>query len=121
MLRPLRGPAGSNQVERLASDDLPLGIGKSWDEITGVLEPGDIVLLLSDGVLELWGGTLKGFQDAITRNAKSHNANPQAFATAFCSGANDSLDRDDLTAVILRRENLDDAALTWGARSAVKL
>lgn len=92
------------EVERLASCDLPMGVGESWHEITGVLDPGDSLLLVSDGVLELRGGTLDELRDDIACNAKRHDRNLQDFVNSLCGGANDSLDRDDLTAVAIRRD-----------------
>ena len=91
-------------VERLASCDLPMGVGESWHEITGVLDPGDSLLLVSDGVLELRGGTLDELGDDIACNAKRHEGRLQDFVDSLCSGENDSLDRDDLTAVVIGRD-----------------
>lgn len=99
--------AGNRGVERLASSDLPMGVGEYWHEITGVLDPGDSLLLVSDGLLERWGGRLDGLQDTIIRYAKRHEGNPQAFVDALCGGDNDSADRadrDDLTAVAIQRD-----------------
>ena len=91
-------------VERISSEDMPVGLGGGWHEKHGNLYPGDAVLLVSDGVLDLWGGTVEGLCDAVGRCARAHRDNPQALVEALCAGADASTDRDDVTAVMLQRE-----------------
>lgn len=95
------GPVG---VERISSEDMPVGLGEGWHEKRGTLYPGDAVLLVSDGLLDLWGGTVEGLSDAVFRCAREHRDCPQALIDALCAGADTSVDRDDVTAVMLRRE-----------------
>ncbi|MEV3903321.1 SpoIIE family protein phosphatase [Mycobacterium sp. NPDC050551] len=96
--------SGSNRVERVASSDLPMGLESGWHEKRGALNPGDAILLVSDGVMDMWGGSLEQLTDAVSRCAQECGARPQALVDALCAGANVELDRDDVTAVVLRRE-----------------
>ncbi|MGN6407620.1 MAG: PP2C family protein-serine/threonine phosphatase [Curtobacterium sp.] len=50
-------------VQALRSGHLPIGVGTSWSSETTDLEPGDVVVSVSDGVLDLFGGDL----DALDR------------------------------------------------------
>lgn len=95
---------GGRGVERLASSDPPVGLGESWHEVAGVLDAGDSLLLVSDGVLDLWGGSLRDFQNAIACNATRHERDPQSFVESLCCLVNESFEQDDLTAVALLRE-----------------
>ncbi|PZF59555.1 regulator [Curtobacterium sp. MCSS17_008] len=52
----LRSTDGS--VRPLRSGHLPIGVGTSWTAEDTVLEPGDVVVAVSDGVLDLFGGDL---------------------------------------------------------------
>lgn len=99
-----RGESG--EIERIASDDMPVGLGEQWREISGSLAPGDTILLVSDGVLDLWGGSVEELQAAITRSANRVDISPQAFVDELCAAATgDQHDGDDdVTAVALRRE-----------------
>ena len=104
---------GSGRVERLVSDDLPLGVGDRWRESSNSLDPGDMILLVSDGVLDRWGGLLEGLEDAIAQCATRDGVTPQAVVDALCSDAvavavavavaADTVDDDDVTAVALCR------------------
>lgn len=95
---------GSNVVERAASSDLPVGLDDGWDEKRGALHPGDAILLVSDGVMDLWGGSVEKLSDAVAECARKHGTSPQTLVDALCARANGDLDRDDVTAVVLRRE-----------------
>jgi serine phosphatase RsbU (regulator of sigma subunit)/CHASE3 domain sensor protein len=97
----IRNPAG--QVERLTSDDLPMGLGDHWREHSDRLTSGDIVLLVSDGVLDLWGGSLPELETAISQCANDIQADPQALVDYLCANAGELLDADDVTAVALCR------------------
>ncbi|BBY49899.1 hypothetical protein MARA_33670 [Mycolicibacterium arabiense] len=99
--------SGSNRVERVASADLPMGLESGWHERQGALNPGDAILLVSDGVLDMWGGSVQQLSDAVARCAQDCGADPQALVDALCAGANVDLERDDVTAVVLRRELLE--------------
>ena len=100
-----RGDSG--ETERIASDDMPVGLGEQWREISGSLAPGDTILLVSDGVLDLWGGSVEELQAAITRSANREGISPQAFVDELCAAATTGGHHDgddDVTAVALRRE-----------------
>lgn len=101
---------GSNRVERAASSDLPVGLDSGWAEKQGALQPGDALLLVSDGVMDLWGGSVEQLSAAVAQCARQHGTSPQALVDALCARANGDLDRDDVTAVVLRREPVDAAA-----------
>ena len=62
------------------------------------------MLLVSDGVLELWGGTFEGPPDAVARCAQENLGNPQGLIDALCAGAGVLNDSDDVTAVMLQRQ-----------------
>ncbi|MGE2719751.1 SpoIIE family protein phosphatase [Mycolicibacterium celeriflavum] len=99
----LRGSSG--RVERFASEDLPMGLESDWRERSGTLEPGDGMLLVSDGLLELWGDTVDDLHEAISACVRRlGTVSAQTLVEALCVGAEDSLDRDDVTAVALRRD-----------------
>jgi len=96
---------GSGQTERIASDDMPVGLGEQWREISGNLAPGDTIVLVSDGVLDLWGGSVDELRAAIARSANRDGTSPQAFVDELCAAATgDHHGDDDVTAVALRRE-----------------
>ncbi|MET0704159.1 MAG: SpoIIE family protein phosphatase [Mycobacterium sp.] len=97
--------AESGKIERLASTDLPLGLGEQWREISGSLGPGDTILLVSDGVLDMWGGSVEGLEEAIALCLRRDGISTQAFVDELCAvaGVLNHLD-DDVTAVALRRE-----------------
>ena len=106
----LRGRGGT--VENVASGDMPIGIGDGWAENRGTLQPGDAFVLVSDGVLELWGGTLKELRDAVARCAGENRSDPQGLIDALCAAAVALSDRDDVTAVMLQRDCADGDAPT---------
>jgi serine phosphatase RsbU (regulator of sigma subunit) len=93
----------SGRIERLSSDDMPVGLGNQWRELSDRLAPGDMILLVSDGVLDLWGGSLEGLEEAISQCANGNGTGPQAVVDYLCASAGDMIDADDVTAVALRR------------------
>jgi len=95
--------ARSGQVQRLASKDMPVGLGKHWRELSDRLTPGDTVLLVSDGVLDVWGGSVEGLEDAIAQCATGNLTDPQALVDCLCASSGGMVDDDDVTAVALRR------------------
>jgi len=48
-------------VERLQSSDLPIGLGERWTSHTEQLHPGDTIVCISDGVLDLFPDELLAF------------------------------------------------------------
>jgi serine phosphatase RsbU (regulator of sigma subunit) len=90
--------------ERLAATNLPLGLGidDDWETSETPLEPGDLVVSFSDGVLDLFGGGL----DTIDRVVAIARRDPQpsAVVEALAAIARDQGHDDDVTVVALRRE-----------------
>ncbi|MDG5485184.1 CHASE3 domain-containing protein [Mycolicibacterium gadium] len=93
----------SGRIERMASNDMPVGLDDHWQELSDRLAPGDTILLVSDGVLDLWGGSIEGLEDAISQCADGNGTGPQAVVDYLCANADEMLDGDDVTAVALRR------------------
>jgi len=96
----IRTAAG--RVERLASEDLLLGLGDHWHERSGSLAEGDMILLVSDGILDDWGDSLAALEDAIARCAMRTPHSAQDVVDCLCVGAIGVID-DDITAVALCR------------------
>lgn len=93
-------------AHRLASDDLPLGLGDHWESIDTQLAPGDSLLMVSDGVLELWGDSVQALTEAIDLVCfDPYGTGPEQLVEALCTGGDPELIRtDDATAVLLHRE-----------------
>jgi hypothetical protein len=88
---------------RLATTNFPLGSGldEEWDERIVTIEPGDTLVLMSDGVLDLFDGTLTaldGVEELVRRSPTS-----QSFVDAVMSLAGDTAP-DDVTVVAVRRD-----------------
>jgi serine phosphatase RsbU (regulator of sigma subunit) len=90
-------------VERLASEDMPVGLGDHWRQLSDNLALGDTILLVSDGVLDLWGGSIEGLEDAIAQCANGNATSPQGVVDYLCANAGELVDSDDVTAVALSR------------------
>jgi serine phosphatase RsbU (regulator of sigma subunit) len=90
--------------DRLASDGLPVGIslqgGWTTREIT--LEPGDMVVVFSDGVLDLYDDVAEAIEAVAARAASA--GDPHALVDAFAAEAHTRSLPDDVTIVALRRE-----------------
>jgi sigma-B regulation protein RsbU (phosphoserine phosphatase) len=56
----------------LRSSDMPIGVGTEWSTHETALRPGDVVLVVSDGVLDLFGDSL----EAVDRFAAFAVADP---------------------------------------------
>ncbi|MBA3021757.1 SpoIIE family protein phosphatase [Propionicimonas sp.] len=95
-----------HSVERLATFDFPLGLGNDWRELPSHLDPGEGLLMVSDGVLELWGSSIEELIEAIgAADRACAGQSPTALVDTLCAGRPDSPERsDDATAVLLRRE-----------------
>lgn len=91
-------------VEHVSSKDMPIGMCGDWHDMCGVLEPGDAALLVSDGVMDLWGGTVESLYEAVERCVRQYCGDAHATIEALCLGAADAADIDDVTAVIMGRE-----------------
>ncbi|AEV75365.1 HAMP domain-containing protein [Mycolicibacterium rhodesiae NBB3] len=93
----------SGTVERLSSEDMPVGVGNHWRQLSDRLALGDMILLVSDGVLDLWGGSIEGLEDAIAQCANGNGMSPQGVVDYLCANAGELVDSDDVTAVALSR------------------
>lgn len=87
---------------RLTSENLPLGAGieTTWEEHKISLEPGDALVSISDGVLDLFDGTIGGLHrvENIVRYSKSaQDAVDELIEMADHSAS------DDATVLIVRR------------------
>ncbi|GEA87723.1 hypothetical protein Q760_01130 [Cellulomonas cellasea DSM 20118] len=95
--------------ERLPALGLPLGVdpGASRRSGTTHLDPGDLLLMFSDAVLDAIGGTVAdlGVVEAAVRGTASADDAAQAVLT-LVAGAGEQL--DDLTVVAVRREDVRD-------------
>ncbi|MCJ1714144.1 PP2C family protein-serine/threonine phosphatase [Curtobacterium sp. VKM Ac-2922] len=93
-------------VERLRSVDLPLGLGirDEWATTADRLEPGDLLISFSDGVLDLFGGRDDAV-DAVAAIARRHGHREPATLVAALSDLADEVPHDDdVTVVVLRRQ-----------------
>ncbi|MES2095000.1 MAG: SpoIIE family protein phosphatase [Actinomycetota bacterium] len=90
-------------VRRLATTSLPLGLGlnETWREHHLILEPGDTFISVSDGILDLFDGTLASFTDIerIARDAPDARSVVEALRSIAGVTA-----PDDVTVVVLRRD-----------------
>ncbi|WP_394769765.1 PP2C family protein-serine/threonine phosphatase [Lacisediminihabitans sp.] len=90
-------------VKRLATTSFPLGsgLGGGWREHILTLLPGDSLVSVSDGVLDLFDGTLASLDEVerIARSASSARGVVDALLEKASDGA-----PDDVTVVVLRRD-----------------
>lgn len=102
--------AATGRCEVLHGDNLPLGFrkGEIYNQQTVTFEPGDLVVLYSDGVTESRNRAEELFgQDRLTQCIESNNAlDPEDLAKAirkavFAFAESESL-RDDLTCVVIK-------------------
>lgn len=54
--------SATGRVEFLQSGHLPIGIGTEWTSKQAVLQPGDSLVSVSDGVLDLFGGSVDSIE-----------------------------------------------------------
>jgi serine phosphatase RsbU (regulator of sigma subunit) len=89
-------------MRRLATTSLPLGSGleDTWREHRVILAPGDTLVSVSDGVLDLFDGTLTSL-DEVERLARSA-PDAQGVVDSILGIAGSTAD-DDVTVVALRR------------------
>ena len=89
-------------VERLTATNYPLGIAhdSDWREHSTTLQHGDTLVVLSDGVLDLWDGSLASLDEVetIVRGAESAGDVVDAILTKAGTDA-----PDDVTVMALRR------------------
>ncbi|MDQ0849927.1 sigma-B regulation protein RsbU (phosphoserine phosphatase) [Arthrobacter sp. B3I9] len=94
-------PDGS--YRQLRAKGLPLGLGGpgSWQTGATTLNQGDVLVSFTDGVLDLYDGTLKAL-DEVAELVSRHPA-PSALTSAFRALAQTGEQDDDITVVALRR------------------
>ena len=95
-------PDGSFQ--RLASLGLPLGIAAEggWADQTVELAPGDSLVSFTDGLLDLYDGTLRAV-DRVAELARG-SASADDLVRRITALAATQANPDDVTVVVLRRE-----------------
>lgn len=93
-------PDGSHR--RLHGSGLPLGIGEpgSWTTSSTLLEPGDTLASFTDGVLDLFGGTLSALEQLAGIIMDTH---PSDVIETLRGLQARTEAEDDLTAVLVRR------------------
>jgi len=91
------------EAERLASDNVPFGVPaqERWETGEVRLEPGDTLVAFSDGVLDLYDGTLAAVDDFAALVAASGDARDVVRRVA--ARAREVSTRDDVTLVVIRR------------------
>lgn len=95
----------SGTWERLASDNFPVGLlpDTRWETFETRLGPGDMIVSFSDGVLDLYDGTLAAV-DEIGQLAVSAGS-AEALVEAVRRLAHGSANPDDVTILAVRRES----------------
>lgn len=90
--------------ERLTSDNLPLGAGieTTWEEHLTSLGVGDVLVSVSDGVLDLFDGTIGGLNRV--ENIVRYSQNSQEAVNELIALADHSAS-DDATILIIRRKS----------------
>jgi sigma-B regulation protein RsbU (phosphoserine phosphatase) len=90
--------------ERLASSDLPVGVpgAAGWTSHEVRLDPGDLIVTFSDGVLDLYDGTLRAV-DHVVQLARM-SASAEELVGRITALAAEQPNPDDVTVVVLRRE-----------------
>jgi hypothetical protein len=91
-------------VDRLRSGDMPLGLGirEEWATTQGALEPGDLLVSFSDGVLDLYDG-LDETIEAVAAIARA-GRDPHAVVLALSARADEVPHDDDVTVIAIRRQ-----------------
>ncbi|WP_375504566.1 PP2C family protein-serine/threonine phosphatase [uncultured Jatrophihabitans sp.] len=90
--------------ERLVGEDLPigLGLGGRWTEHRSRLLPGDVLLVVSDGLFDLLGGTAESFERGI-RYLVLADPDPATLVERIEDLTSLAVALDDVTALAVRR------------------
>jgi hypothetical protein len=90
--------------ERLVTNNLPLGLGidDDWGTTETRMEPSDLLVCFSDGVLDLFGGGMDTV-DRVVEIAR-RSPEPAAVVAAIEALAEQEGHEDDVTVVALRRD-----------------
>ncbi|MGN6607927.1 MAG: PP2C family protein-serine/threonine phosphatase [Jatrophihabitans sp.] len=100
----------TGEWRRLAGDDLPTGLGidTGWTEHRDTLAPGETFMVVSDGLLDLLGGTESAFEQIAELAVTVPDPDELVAQIDALAAAGTSL--DDVTAVALRRAPVGGAA-----------
>jgi serine phosphatase RsbU (regulator of sigma subunit) len=90
--------------ERLSSDNFPVGLlpDTRWESLETRLDPGDMIVSFSDGVLDLYDGTLAAV-DEVGRLAVCAGS-AEELVDAVRRRAQGTSNPDDVTILAVRRE-----------------
>lgn len=106
------------RVERLCSTATVLGAFENWNglEVEVLLEPGDLLVLFTDGLTEAWNEQAGEFGEErlislIKRHRDTDLRHLVDFTIAEVSSFSDGMPSDDLTLLIARRHELPGTAL----------
>jgi hypothetical protein len=91
-------------ADRLTSTDLPLGVvaGETWQAHAARLDPGDALVVVSDGVLDRFPDETEALASGTSTFGPVTHA--QALVDAVALLPEDDAPEDDLTIVVLRRK-----------------
>jgi serine phosphatase RsbU (regulator of sigma subunit) len=91
------------EVHRLGSGDLPLGVlaDSRWESRTTRLAPGDTLLMVSDGVLDLFPTLDHAIGAAVKKSGMAASA--AELVEAVAAYALDGSPSDDVTVIAVRR------------------
>lgn len=92
---------GTGTAERLSTGDFPLGIDSEaqWSEHSAKLEVGDTLILLSDGVLDLFDGSLDALTEVENIVRKASTSQDVVDSLIALTGGTQP---DDVTIVVVR-------------------
>ena len=92
--------------ERLVSDDVPLGLGlgEAWSTMTRQLEPGDMIVCCSDGVLDLFEDSAHPL-DHVAELLSAHRTAAEVIAAVDALVQGSALP-DDVTVIAVRRSDV---------------
>ncbi|WP_458782327.1 PP2C family protein-serine/threonine phosphatase [Arthrobacter sp. D3-16] len=92
--------------ERLSSRDLPVGLmpDTQWDTHEIFLNPGDMIISFSDGILDLYDGTLEAMSNVAQLALCADSA--QDLVDTVSAKAAENSNPDDVTILAIRREPL---------------
>ena len=93
----------NGHVTRFPTSNYPLGAGpiEDWQILDIQMEPGDTLIMLSDGVLDVYGGSLERLNEIA--DLAVHSPSAQAMVNNLQEIARNSVTPDDVTALFLRR------------------
>lgn len=89
---------------QLVSRGIPVGVlvDSTWTEHSAHVSPGDTLVIFSDGILELFDGSLTIFDEIARLNRESHS--PEELIDRLFSSVDSEALADDVTAIVIRHE-----------------